>query len=259
MSRSTNFRKVSGAKGIYQNKSTHKYFVEKRIKGKLYSESFLSLFEAKQWQKKFDGTAIQDDSIEGDFSNLKDVWESMQRNHFPILATSTKDIWIRRYKLLETIEHLPMNKITPSKITDWVIYWVSHFSTEEYQSGGRGKAGRCNLNNELNLFVSIFNWYKQSELFEKEALALTCPVKLKHRKMGFIKTLPDKRKQIQLADAFLFFDFLRPLYQDLAKMQFFTAGRIGEVAGIQWANVDIKNRRLLIKKHVYCIIKTKFL
>jgi integrase len=31
-------------------------------------------------------------------------------------------------------------------------------------------------------------------------------------------------------------------------MQFFTAGRIGEVAGIQWKNVDLKNRRLLIKE-----------
>ncbi len=60
--------------------------------------------------------------------------------------------------------------------------------------------------------------------------------------------MPDKRKQIQLQDAFIFFDYLRPLYQDLAIMQFYTAGRVGEVSGIQWANVDIKNRRLLIKE-----------
>ena len=46
----------------------------------------------------------------------------------------------------------------------------------------------------------------------------------------------------------MFFDSLSPLYQDLTKMQFFTAGRIGEVAGIQWKNVDLKNRRLLIKE-----------
>jgi len=46
----------------------------------------------------------------------------------------------------------------------------------------------------------------------------------------------------------LFFDFLRPLYRDLAKLQFFTAGRIGEIAGIQWKNIDLKNRRMLIKE-----------
>lgn len=248
MSRSKNYKKIKGAKGIYQNEITYKYLVEKRVSGKLYTSTFLSLFEAKQWQKKFDGTKVKEENEQSKCSSLKEVWESMQRNHFPILATSTKDIWHRRYKLIQTLEHLPMDQITPSKISDWVIYWVTHFSSEDYQNSGRGKSGRCNLNNELNLFVCIFNWYKQSELFEKEALLLTCPVKKKHKKMGFIKPLPDKRKQIELKDAFLFFEFLQPLYRDLAKMQFFTAGRIGEVSGIQWKNVDLKNRRLLIKE-----------
>ena len=248
MSRSKNYKKIKGAKGIYQNEITHKYLVEKRVSGKLHTSTFLSLFEAKQWQKKFDGTKVKEDNEQSKCSTLKEVWESMQRNHFPILATSTKDIWLRRYKLIQTLEHLPMDQITPSRISDWVIYWVTHFSSEDYQNSGRGRSGRCNLNNELNLFVCIFNWYKQSELFEKEALNLTCPVKKKHKKMGFIKPLPDKRKQIELKDAYLFFEFLQPLYRDLAKMQFYTAGRIGEVSGIQWKNVDLKNRRLLIKE-----------
>lgn len=249
MSRSKYFKKIAGAKGIYQNRSTLKYLAEKRIRGKLYSESFVSLFEAKQWQKKFDGTPLNSPgSIEGNFSTLKDVWEGMQKHHFPLLSSSTKEIWKRRYRLLVMLEHLPMNLITPSKISEWVSYWVQHFSSEEYQSSGRGVAGRCNLNNELNMFVTIFNWYKQSELFEAEAQPLTCPVKKKHRQMGFVKALPDKRKQINLEHAFLFFEFLRPLYRDLAQMQFYSAGRIGEVAGIQWKNVDLINRRLLIKE-----------
>lgn len=248
MSRSKYFKKIKGAKGIYEYKPNGTYKAEKRIKGKLFSRTFKSLFEAKQWQKKFDGTDLPEaQETSGDFSTLKEVWEGMQKHHFPSLATSTKEIWHRRYKLLKGFEHLPMDQITPSKITEWVIHWVQHFSTEDYQSSGRGTAGRCNLNNELNMLVTIFNWYKQSEQFEKEALPLTCPVKLKHRKMGFIKPLPDKRKQIQLQDAFLFFEFLSPLYQDLAKMQFFAAGRIGEIAGIQWSNIDMKNRRMLIK------------
>ena len=249
MSRSVHYKKMRSAKGISQHKTTFHYMAEKRIKGKLYSMTFVSLFEAKEWIKKFDGSVIQSSKEkESSFATLKEVWEMMQQKHFPLLATSTKEIWRRRNKLLEKIETLPMDQITPSKITEWVMFWVEHFKTEEYQTSGRGKAGRCNLKNELNMFVSIFNWYKQSEVFEKEAQPLTCPVKAKHRKMGFIKPLPDKKKQIDLKDAFLFFDCLSPLYQDLAKMQFFTAGRVGEVAGIQWKNVDLKNRRLLIKE-----------
>lgn len=247
MSRS-DFKKIKSAKGIYEHKANGTYKVEKRIAGKLFSRTFKSLFEAKQWQKKFNGTeSVQDEQFSSDFSTLKDVWEGMQKHHFPSLATSTKEIWRRRYKPLQNLEHLPMDLLTPSKVTEWVIKWVEYFSTAEYRESGRGVGGRCNLNNELNLLVSIFNWYKQSEQFEKEALPLTCPVKPKHKKMGFIRPLPDKLKQINLQDAFLFFDFLRPLYQELAKMQFYTAGRIGEVSGLQWKNIDLRNRRMLIK------------
>ncbi len=241
------YKKLKGVPGIYVNNKSGRYTAEKRIKGKLHSATFVSVYEAKQWRKNFDGTSLKLSIDESQCSTLKEVWEMMQKVHFPTLATSTKDIWRRRYKLLETIEHLPMDQITPSKITEWTQYWVTIFSHDDYQNSGRGKAGRCNLNNELNMFVSIFNWYKQSEQFEKEAISLTNPVKTKHKKLGFIKPLPDKRKQINLKDAFLFFEFLKPLYRDLAMMQFYTAGRIGEVAGMQWSNIDLNHKRLMIK------------
>lgn len=258
MKRSELFKKVKGVKGIYEYKTNGSYKAEKRIKGKLYAKTFKTLFEAKQWQKKFDGTDFKTDDEEGsDFSTLKEVWERMQQKHFPTLSTSTKQMWIRRYELLQNLEHFSMDRITPSKITEWVIEKVERFSSEDYQSSGRGRAGRCNLNKELNMFVTIFNWYKQSEDFEKEALSLTCPVKPKHRKLGFIKPLPDKLKQINLQDAFLFFDFLRPLYQDLAKMQFYCAGRVGEVAGLQWSNIDLRNRRMLVKHTCIWDMSTK--
>lgn len=247
--RKKEFRKLKGTPGIYVNQNTGSYYAEKRVQGKLFTRSFNSLFEAKKWRENMSGVEIEDASkiTNSNCSTLKTVWESMQRTHFPLLATSTKDIWLRRFKLLEDLQHLPMDHITPSKISEWVQHWVKFFSTDDYQGSGRGKAGRCNLNNELNMFVTIFNWYKQSEEFEKEALSLTNPVKTKHKKMGFIRPIPDKRKQIDLDSAFLFFDFLRPLYRDLAMMQFYTAGRVGEVAGIQWSNIDFKNKRLLIK------------
>jgi len=251
MSRSENYKKIRNTTGIYQNKKNGQYMVEKRVRGLLHTRTFSTLYEAKQWQKFFDGEKIvyPEEVLDekSNYSTLREVWEVMQKKHFPSLATSTRSVWTRRYELLKGLEHLPMDRISPSRITEWVIERVSYYSSEEYQGSGRGRAGRCNLNTELNMFVTIFNWYKQSEDFEKEAVALTCPVKTKHRKMGFIKPLPDKIKQINLQDAFLFFDFLRPLYQDLAKMQFFCAGRIGEIAGLQWTNIDLRNRRMLVK------------
>jgi len=242
-----NYRKIKEASGIYKNIITGHYYAEKRIKGKLHTSSFETLYEAKKWRNTFNGVSYHGEEKISDFTTLKEVWETIQKYHFPTLATSSKAILQRRYRLWKIIEHLPMNMITPAKITEWVIYWVKHFNSDEYNSSGRGHAGRCNLNMELNLFVTLFNWYKESEQFEIEAMSLTNPVKRKHRKMGFIKPLPDKKKQIDLKGAFKFFDHLTPLYKGLAMMQFYTAGRIGEVAGLQWSNIDLENRRMLIK------------
>ena len=58
----------------------------------------------------------------------------------------------------------------------------------------------------------------------------------------------------------MFFQHLRPLYENLAKLQFFTAGRVGEVAGLQWSNIDLKNRRMLIKHAcVWCMSNKTFI
>ena len=240
-----NYKKLKGTIGIYKNINTGHYYAEKRLNAELQTKTFKTLFEAKKWRKGFIEVQAPKKN-ESDFATLSEVWETIQTYHYPTLATTTKSIWKRRYVLLKNLEHLPMNEITPSKISEWTLAWVAKFGTEEYQSG-RGRSGRCNLNNELNLFVTIFNWYKESEQYEIEAQFLTCPVKKKHRKMGFIKPLPDKKKQIDLDHALIFFNCLRPLYRNLAKMQFYTAGRVGEVSGMQWSNIDLENRRMLIK------------
>jgi integrase len=259
MSRALNYTKVKGVAGVWRNINTKHYLAEKKIKGKSYSATFPTLYLAKEWRKTFkkiDDIEIQvENSIQfqspGVTSTLKEVWEMMQKIHFPTLATSTIRIWKRRYLLLKKIENLQMGQITPSKIDSWIHYWKDFYTSKQYETSGRGNAARCNLNNELNLFVTIFNWYKQSEIFEMEALHLTCPVKTRHRKLGFIKPPPDKKKQIELGDALLFFEYLPPLYKDVSMMQFYTAARIGETAGLQWSTVDLSNRRMLIK-HV-CI------
>jgi integrase len=249
------YKKIKGTVGIYRQENSGNYLAMKKINGKNYQKTFSNMFDAKIWQKNFDGNPesvperIELDvvpKVASNYSTLRQVWEEMQRTHFPMLATGTQNMWRRRFQLWEYVLDTPMDQITPSFVTTWVQKWVKHYSDEDYQ-GRRGTAGRCNLNNELNIFVTVFNWYKQSEQFEKEALPLTNPIKSKHKKMGFIKPLPDRKKQIDVESAFLFFDFLQPLYRDLAQMQFYCAGRIGEIAGLQWSNVDIRNRRMLIK------------
>ncbi len=242
------YRKLKGTAGIYKHETTRNFMARKKLEGKVFQETFSTLDEAKRWRKNSNVFLPQQEDSK--CSTLKQVWKTMQKVHFPTLASSTKAIWLRRYEPWKSIEHLPMDRITPSKVTTWVNKLTDYFKSDYYQRSGRGRAGRCNLNNELNIFVTIFNWYKQSEEFENEALHLTCPIKKKHRKLGFIKPVPDKKKQIDLEDAFLFFEYLQPLYKKMALLQFYCAARIGEIAGLQWSNINLQNRRMLIKHTV---------
>jgi integrase len=243
-----NYKKLKEAKGIYKHLSSGRFMARKKVKGRDCQETFCTLFEAKKWLKDQAPEKLKPLEV---FSTLSEVWGAMLRIHFPNLAPSTQEMWIRRYEPWKTIEHLPMNAITPSKISSWINTLTQCYKSDFYASSGRGKAGRCNLNNELNLFVTIFNWYKESEEFEAEAIKLTCPIKKKHRKEGFIKPTPQKLKQISFEEAQRFWERLKPLYRNLAELQFYTASRIGEVAGLQWKNIDLANRRLLIKETSY--------
>jgi integrase len=72
--------------------------------------------------------------------------------------------------------------------------------------------------------------------------------------------VPERRKKITLNHALTFFERLDPIYGDLAQMQFYTAGRVGEVSQLQWANIDLTNKRMLIKHScIWCATKKTFL
>jgi integrase len=237
-----NYVKVKNRPGIYKHRVTGRYLAIKKILGEKFQKSFDSIQDASYWRATFSGK--EEKSIK--FSKLSVVWLAMQKSHFPTLANSTKSIWHRRFELLKELDQLTMDEITPSKLTSWVNKQVAHFKSDDYVGNSRGRAKRCNLDNELNLFVTIFNWYKSSEEFENESKTLTNPVKTKHKSLGFIRAKPVKEMAINLDDALTFFSYLKPLYKDVALFQYFTASRIGEVAGLQWSRIDFHNRRITI-------------
>ncbi len=240
------YLKLKAHPGIYKQKNTGRYYAVKRVDNKKYTKTFTSLAEARNWRKHFSGDIEKPAPIKSDCATLREVWSQYQKDHFPTLAPSTRAIWKRRYSLLKDIEHLPMDFITPSIVTSWVQNQVKFFKSDEYEQNSRGRAKRCNLNNELNMFTTIFNWYKQSETFEQEALHLVNPVKTKHKKLGFIRAIPVKEKKITLDHALDFFAHLPELYRDFAKLQFFLAARVSEIAGLQWHRVDFINRKITI-------------
>lgn len=240
------YMKLAKHAGIYKHQSTGRYMARKKIKGKQYSFTCSSIRDAKHWKNTFDGTRCIEKN--GNCSTLKEVWETMQRLHFPSLAPSTQSIWKRRYTLLETIQNYRMDQINPTLINEWITKWVSYYKSELWEVQGRGRSARCNLNNEINLFTTIFNWYKEEDEFEQESQDVKYPIRKRHKEMAFIKETKKKNTKISVNEVFVFFSALKPLYKDLALTQFYCAGRIGEIAGIQIKNIDLENRTLVIKE-----------
>lgn len=248
MSTAKKYVKVPNQKGIWKNTLTKKYLATKKIKGKQFTQTFATIRHALHWKHTFDGVK-RNEIIQHRTSTLGDVWTKMRELHFPSLELSTRRIWERRWMHLSSLENYHMEDISSEVINNWIETKKKWFSSDEYAALGRGYAGRCNLYNELNLFQTIFNWYKAEDYFEEESKSLTLPLRPRHKKMAFIKDPPKKPedKKIPVEAAFEFFSALPELYRDLAMFQFFTAGRISEAAGVQISNIYMDQEFLVIK------------
>lgn len=237
--------------GIRKDTVTGRFQALKKIKGKQYGETFATIREAQRWRSLFNGDSrsVQEATTT---STLGQVWQKMKELHFPSLELSTQRIWERRWKPLSELADYHMEEITPAVINRWIEKQKKFFLSEEYKARGSGFSGRCNLYNELNLFTTIFNWYKSEDEFEGESRELFTPIRPRHKKMAFIKEPPVKpeQKKITVEAAFKFFSALPEIYCDLAMTQFFCAGRISEVAGIQISNIYLDEDYLMIKDSI---------
>lgn len=245
---SRKYIKVPKQPGIRKNTVTGKYLAIKKINGRQFSENFESIREAQYWRNTFNGVEPLKQKAKTT-STLGYVWERMKVLHFPSLELSTKRIWQQRWEPLSDLADVHMEDITSTTINKWIDRKKRFFTSQDYMARGRGCAGRCNLYNELNLFTTIFNWYKAEDEFEEESRKLFTPIRPRHRTMAFIRepTIKPEQKKITVEAAFKFFSALPELYADLAMTQFYVAGRIGETAGIQISNIYLEEDYLMIK------------
>ncbi len=248
---STVYVNVPKQLGIRKNTFNGRYLATKKIKGKQFSRAFDSIREAQNWRNLFNGTEESYVSSKQS-STLGHVWVRMKELHFPSLELSTRRIWERRWMHLSDLQKHHMEEITSTVINRWIEQKKKWFASEQYAMLGRGFAGRCNLYNELNLFKTIFNWYKGEDEFEHESYNVSSPLRPRHKKMAFIKDTPKKPddKKIPVEAAFKFFSALPELYRDLAMLQFYCAGRISEIAGIQISNLYLDQEYILIKNAI---------
>jgi len=246
---SYNYKSLKKHPGIYKHKISGNFLAKKKIKGKSYGETFDKISDAIHWRNTFNGIScsVKKSSFNNTCSTLAHVWKRFQELHFPSLNPQTQVKMIHQYRLLKDIEHFKMNELTSTLISEWIIKMVKVFKDSQSLGIGQGVQARCSMNIELRLLRQLFNWYKEEDDFEIESYSINNPVKKKHTKLGWIKALPNKDKKISPDEALLFFNQLEPIYRDIAIIQYFCAGRIGETLGIQKKCINLKKKEVLIK------------
>lgn len=244
------YEKLAKQKGIRKDLVTGRYQASKKIGRIQYAESFDSVRDAQLWRNTFNGekSLVKQRTT----STFGHVWQRMQALHFPSLEKTTQRIWRRRFMHLQELSNMHMEEITSTVLNRWIDKKKKLFQSDDYLKLGRGKATRCNLYNELNLFSTIFNWYKSEDEFEEESKSIFSPVRARHKQMAYIREparKPDDKK-ITVEAAFKLFSALPEVYRDLAMTQFYCADRIGEVAGIQIKNIYFDQEFILIKESI---------
>lgn len=241
--------KLTKHKGISKHKVTGHYQARKRINGVEKKKSFKNIRDAIQWLRTFNGITSVDKNnrTKSECSTLAHVWGRYQDLHLFSIQPQSQEKTRLQYRQLQSIEHLRMNEITSTLLTEWLKERVEYFRSQQDIGIGRGVQARYSMSNELKVLRQIFNWYLDEDEFQIESQGLRCPVKQKIFEKGIIKEKLPQSKKIPPKDVIKFFEHLAPFYRDIAIIQYYSACRIGEILGLQHECIDLEAKNIEIK------------
>jgi integrase len=167
---------------------------------------------------------------------FNDVYESYKNQHLVTLSESSRVGKVRRCdRFLVPLLAIKMIDMTPQLIGEFIIFSKNnHVDTA---------SKKYNFDKQIKDLTSIFNWYTDHVDFK-----FRNPVRRYHLKLGVIEDVPEKERQIEIYEYKGFLNSLPSFFKDMATMQFFCAGRIGEIAGIHRSNIDLDKKILTIKE-----------
>ncbi len=244
---------VNNFEGIRLDTYSGKYQAIKTVKRKNYSKTFRTITEAVNWRNEFHPSVnyttfkneiCHDDIIPNvivkkvsDKQNgtdlgytFSDIWNLYRKHYFPLIEVSTqnqKRLIAKRFfsKLMD----YKMTEMTSSFLDEYIV-----MMKEIYQS--KKNSRRYNFTSELKALSAIFNWYRE----EGYDSSFVNPMLKRHRAFGIIRQLPHKKKKMNRGELIKFFNsFEKQFWHDFAEFQFYIAGRVQDVAGIQVDDIDL--------------------
>lgn len=176
-------------------------------------------------------------------ATVREIWEIYQRDHLSTISESARVLTIFRcVRFLPPIFDVRLCELNPQVISEFVRF-SKEVATAKSKSAGAKKSQRLNFDQELKDLKSLLNWYRDTIDFQ-----FANPVKPNHYKMAILIEKKPKPRQISVEQLQLFLSHLPNFYRDIAVIQFFCGGRIGEIVGLHWKNIDLEERILKIQE-----------
>lgn len=221
---------VTVAPGI-RKKPDGTFLATKSIKNKRYYKTTDKLTDAKKWKRFFlpfanpeakpaiENPAITSKMNGRDYSKtFGEVWKSYQSEHLSTLAEETQyRVSLRLGKFTESLTNVLMCNIDADTI-EAVIKERKILSKSSL---------RCNFFTEIKKLKHVFKWYSENcDHYFKS------PIEDYHKRISKIKNSPILDKHIKPHEIVLFINNLSGIWQKLAYMQFYMAGRVQEPCGL---------------------------
>ena len=257
------YKKLPKHKGIYEDTTNGKLWCQKRIKGKLHSQTCDNLKEAQHWIKNFHPDSPMFSKIEiTDFSDMNgrksatfsDVWNLYKEEHLATLQKTSQEARLTTEGFL-----LPVMKndirFATSQFIGQLIIKNKKLHSEKDETKRRKRT--C-FDNELTTLKAMLEWWRAN--FDG---TFYNPVLKSHFEQGVIRKTV-KRNTVKMTEEIVS-AFLKEMYRIgaegnlyamLAETQYLITGRIQEPTGLtaDKANFDTG---LLIFDQAMAFTRTK--
>jgi integrase len=230
--------------GIRQ-KDNGKFIATKSIGKKRYYQEFDREVDARKWKKNFHPllssrpvrnrniftASDQSNGIDKSI-NFAEVIEKYQKEFLRTLSAYTQyKKLLRLSNFTHNIQAVPMCTMRPEVITNHLDA-VRLLIPKESQ--------RCNFDKELKDIASIFNWYKTIDF------TFVNPVIKTHYRLGKIKDIQAKQKDMDMDEFVEFVAHLSPMFQSMAIIMLLWAMRVGEAAALSDDVINYKKKEAFI-------------
>lgn len=251
---------VKGHKGV-RLKENGKFIATRSIKGTRYTREFTLKRDAVVWKANFHPlvdpnpkplpifsqsiTSVETPNGRDQKITFGDVLGLYKADEFSGLDDTTRHKKeLRGAHFWPGIMSVPMCRMNPIVVTNHLKHMKLLIDK---------KSKRCNFEKELKDLNRIFVWYSENQDYGD--FSFQNPIKKFHKKFGVVKDIEPINKNMSIDQLQSFFDAFEDsddgfMFQSLAVIEFYMAGRPQEGAAINDRTVDFNTKKISVTEKI---------